>query len=62
MGKHTNKKKKFPVLEQGDFIALILLIVLAIGVSVWKKRFGDPAENTESGGDGRPEGAECEQR
>ena len=32
------------------FIALILLIVLAIGVSVWKKRFGDPAENTESAG------------
>lgn len=50
MGKHTNKKKKFPVWSRVIFIALILLIVLAIGVSVCKKRSGDPAENTESAG------------
>lgn len=56
MGKHTNKKKKFPVWSRVIFIALILLIVLAIGVSVCKKRSGDPAENTgRTGAEGQKE-------
>lgn len=50
MGKHTNKKKKFPVWSRVIFIVLILLTVLAIGVSAWKKWSENPAENTGSAG------------
>ena len=50
MGKHTNKKKKFPVWSRVIFIVLILLTVLAIGVSAWKKWSENPAEIPEARG------------
>ena len=56
MGKHANKKKKFPVWSRVIFIALILLTASAIGFSAWKKWSVDPAENTgRTGAEGQKE-------